>query len=38
LPTRPTPGKPAIDAKEYVARVGINYLFHTGGAPVVAKY
>lgn len=27
-----------VDAKEYVARVGINYLFHTGGAPVVAKY
>jgi len=30
--------KTDIDAKEYVARVGINYLFHTGGAPVVAKY
>lgn len=27
-----------VDAKEYVARVGINYLFHTGGAPVVARY
>lgn len=27
-----------IDATEYVARVGINYLFHTGGAPVVARY
>lgn len=28
----------SVDAKEYVARVGINYLFHTGGAPVVARY
>ena len=27
-----------IDAKEYVARIGINYLFQTGGAPVVARY
>jgi outer membrane immunogenic protein len=27
-----------VDAKEYVARIGINYLFHTGGAPVVARY
>lgn len=30
--------KTEVDAKEYVARVGINYLFHTGGAPVVARY
>jgi len=30
----------SIDAKEYVARVGINYLFHLGPAvaPVVARY
>jgi len=30
----------SIDAKEYVARVGINYLFHFGPAvaPVVARY
>lgn len=27
-----------VDAKEYVARVGINYMFHPGGAPVVARY
>jgi outer membrane immunogenic protein len=27
-----------VDAKEYVARIGINYLFHTGAAPVVARY
>ncbi|MFY9992607.1 MAG: hypothetical protein WAL40_16540, partial [Rhodoplanes sp.] len=29
-----------IDAKEYVARVGINYLFHLGPAvaPVYARY
>jgi outer membrane immunogenic protein len=27
-----------IDTEEYVARIGINYLFHLGGAPVVAKY
>lgn len=26
------------DEKEYVARIGLNYLFHTGGAPVVARY
>ncbi|MEZ5787200.1 MAG: outer membrane beta-barrel protein [Xanthobacteraceae bacterium] len=32
------PWRTEIDAKEYVARVGINYLFHTGGAPVVARY
>jgi outer membrane immunogenic protein len=30
----------SVDAKEYVARVGINYLFHFGPAvaPVVARY
>ncbi|MEZ5784996.1 MAG: outer membrane beta-barrel protein [Xanthobacteraceae bacterium] len=27
-----------VEAKQYVARVGINYLFHTGGAPLVARY
>ena len=27
-----------VDAKEHVIRVGINYLFHTGGAPLVARY
>jgi outer membrane immunogenic protein len=28
----------SVDTKEYVARIGINYLFHTGGLPVVARY
>ncbi len=27
-----------IDAQEYVVRVGLNYLFHLGGPPVVARY
>lgn len=28
----------SVKAQEYVARVGINYLFHLGPAPVVARY
>ncbi len=27
-----------VDAQEYVVRVGLNYLFHLGDAPVVARY
>ena len=30
--------KTHVEAEEYVVRVGLNYLFHTGGAPVVARY
>lgn len=30
--------KTEVDPSDHVVRVGINYLFHTGGAPVVARY
>ncbi|MGA8156996.1 MAG: hypothetical protein WB822_12480 [Rhodoplanes sp.] len=35
---RNTAWRTHVDAQEYVVRVGLNYLFHLGGLPVVARY